>query len=361
VYVPLSGPRGLPEGVGYAPRNHADPSRYATARYRTMIRVSLLLLLVVQTYAHAQSASAPPASSQLDEVLVTGDRPGPGMWRVSKGGHALWILATLRPLPKNMTWRSLAVERRIASSQEVLSPPDVNADVGFFRGLTLIPSLLRARKSPDGRTLEQILPHDLYIRWLALRVKYLGSYDEHRRPILAAVDLYEAVLDQSGLTSNGKVWELVEKTAHKDHVPVQLVELKIKIDDAKGAVRDLGKIPQDAEIACFAKTVERLEVDLQPMRQRANFWSLGDVGGLRSLPYPDEEAACLNAFLEVPEFRDKYDSARSQLDDLWILTAEAALEKNVSSFAVLPITRLLKEDGALERLRRQGYEVHEPR
>jgi hypothetical protein len=327
---------------------------------RTAVSVSVLMLLGVQPFCQAQSPPDAPASPAIDEVLVTGERPGPGMWRISKRGHDLWILATLRPLPKNMTWRSVLVEQRISGSQLVLSPPDVDVDVGFFRGLTLIPALLRARKSPDGRTLEEILPHDLYIRWLALRVKYLGSYDEHRRPILAAIDLYEGAMNQSGLTDNGMIWAAVDKTARKDHVSVQRVELKIKLDDAKGAVRDLGNIPQGAEIDCFAKTVERLEVDLPPMRQRANFWALGDIQGLRSLPYPDDEAACLNAFLAVPQFKDQYESARSRLEDLWLSSATAALDGNVSSFAVLPITTLLKDDGAIDRLRKQGYEVQEP-
>ena len=327
---------------------------------RAAISVSVLLFLGAQPSCRAQPVPAASANSEIDEVLVIGERPGPGMWRIAKNGHDLWILATLRPLPKDMTWRSLAVEQRIASSQSVLSPPDVDVDVGFFRSLTLIPALLRARKSPDGRSLEQILPHDLYIRWLALRVKYLGSYDEHRRPILAAIDLYEGALKHSGLTDNRMVWGVVEKAAYKDHVPVQLVQLKIKMADAKGAVRDLGNIPQGAEIDCFAKTVERLEVDLQPMRQRANFWALGDIQGLRSLPYPDEEAACLNAFLAVPQFKDQYESARSRLEDLWISSAKTALDNNASSFAVLPIATLLKDDGAIDRLKKQGYEVQEP-
>jgi hypothetical protein len=318
--------------------------------------------LSLRSWGLVLDVPAPQASAPLDEVLVTGERPGPGMWRVSKGDHDLWILATLEPLPKNMTWRSQAVESRIASSQVVLQPPSVDADIGFFRSLTLIPSLLRARKSPDGRTLEQILPHDLYIRWLALRVKYLGSTDdEHKRPMLAALDLWLHALDQSGLTANEVVWESIEKVAHQDHVPLQPVVLKIKVADAKGAVHDLDKIPQDAEISCFTKTVERLETDLQPMRQRANFWSLGDIEGLRSLPYPDEETACLNAFLAVPEYREQFERAREQLSDLWMSTAEGALDKNVSSFAVLPMTVLLKEDGLLDRLKAQGYAVQEPR
>lgn len=327
---------------------------------RAAALASALMLLGARPYCHAQSPTDVTTNPAIDEVLVTGERPGPGMWHISKDGHDLWVLATLRPLPKNMTWRSVLVEQRIASSQEVLSPPDVDVDVGFFRGITLIPALLRARKSPDGRTLEEILPHDLYIRWLALRVKYLGSYDEHKRPILAAIDLFESALNQSGLTDNTGVWSTVEKAAKKDHVPVQPVQLKIKLQDAKGAVHDLGNIPQGAEIDCFAKTVERLEVDLQPMRQRANFWSLGDIQGLRSLPYPDGEGACLNAFLAVPQFRDQYESARSRLQDLWLSSAKTALANNASSFAVLPITALLKDDGAIDRLKQQGYEVQEP-
>jgi hypothetical protein len=336
----------------------------AIPRSTALLCAALLVALCPACWSDvpAPPAAAPAANDTLGEVLVTGERPGPGMWRVSKGAHDLWILATLQPLPKNMTWRSERVEQRIAGSQVVISPPRIDADIGFFRGLTLIPSLLRARKSPDGKTLEQLLPHDLYIRWLALRVKYLGSGDdEHKRPMLAALDLYQRALDRSGLTSNETVWETIEMAAHKDRVPLQTVVLKMQVEDAKGAIHDLNKIPQQAEIACFAKTIERLETDLQPMRQRANFWSLGDIEGLRSLPYPDEEVACLNAFLAVPEFREQFERARTQIQDLWLSAADAALDKNASSFAVLPMTLFLKEDGLLDRLRARGYAVEEPK
>ena len=114
---------------------------------RAVVLGSMFMLVGVQPYCHAQSSSDIPANPPIDEVLVTGERPGPGMWRISKDGHDLWILATLRPLPKNMTWRSVLVEQRIAGSQAVLSPPDVDVDVGFFRGITLIPGFLKRRRS----------------------------------------------------------------------------------------------------------------------------------------------------------------------------------------------------------------------
>ena len=331
------------------------------------LAVALLCGAPFNSYVHAQNNSAtvsPPAAAteSLDEVLVTGERPGPGMWRVSKGEHALWILATLEPLPKKMIWRSTAVEQRIAISQTVLAPPNVDADVGFFRSMTLLPALFRARHSPDGETLEQALPHDLYMRWLALRVKYLGSGngDEKIRPILAALDLYTHAIDAAGLTDDEGVWDIVEQTAHKRRVPVQPVTLKLAIDDPKGAIRQLGAIPKDAEVNCLATTIQRLETDLQPMRERANLWSLGDVHGLRKITYPDERTPCLNAFFAVPALREPMQQARAKLIDAWLAAAQSALDKNVSSFAVLPISQLLEADGYLARLRSKGYVILEP-
>jgi hypothetical protein len=316
----------------------------------------------ISSYAADTQASAPTPDVSLDEVLVTGERPGPGMWRVAKGDHELWILATLEPLPKKMKWRSAAVEDRIALSQAVLAPPNVDADVGFFRGITLLPSLLRARHSPDGQTLEQTLPHDLYIRWLALRVKYLGSGggDETLRPLLAALDLYLHAIDAVGLTSDDGVWDVVEQTAHKHRVPVLPVTFKLPLDDPKGAIRELGSIPRDAEVACLASTVQRLETDLPPMRERANLWSLGDVRGLRAMTYPDESMTCLNAFFAVPALREPMQQARAKLFDLWLAAADAALDKNLSSFAVLPINELLEPQGLLARLQAKGYVIVEP-
>ena len=311
----------------------------------------------------ALAAAEPPvASASLDEVLVTGERPGPGMWRVSKENHDLWILATLEPLPKKMTWRSQAVEARIAASQSVLAPPQVEPRIGFFRGLTLLPSVMRARSSPDGETLEQALPHEVYMRWLALRVMYLGGSDEHLRPMLAAFDLYTHALDQSGLSSDDSVWTVVQQTARKHGVPIVPVVLELSIEDPKGAIRELGQIPRAAEVDCLESTVKRLETDLQPMRQRANLWSLGDVEGLRAARYPEERIACLDALYSVPKLRDQVAEAKTKLTGAWLAAAVSALDKNISTFAVLPIAALLKTPGGwLDLLRTQGYSVQEPR
>ena len=138
----------------------------------TMLAFALGSMLVMPLHAQQAAPQAavadPPVSTQAvpgdgirteATVVVTGEQPGPGLWLVRKGGHDLWILGTLNPLPAGMRWQSKQVEQVIANAQEVIRAPRVSFDVkvGFFRGLTLLPSMLGARKNPDGKTLQQVV------------------------------------------------------------------------------------------------------------------------------------------------------------------------------------------------------------
>ena len=321
-------------------------------------------LLVCSAVAvnHAVNAEVPAAATTpLEEILVVGEQPGPAMWRVTKGEHTLWILATLEPLPKDMVWHSKSVDERIAASQLVLSPPELSAHVGFFRTMTLVPSLLHARHAPNGETLEQSLPHDLYIRWLALRVKYLGYADDEKlRPMLAAADLYRHAIDQVGLTHDSHVWQRVEATARAKHVPVQPVSLEVPIDNPKQYVRDLSAIPSAGEIDCLRSMVGLLETQLPVMRKRANLWSTGDIEQLRGLLRPDVTETCTGAVLVVPSFQQEYTKVSAQIQSAWLAAAEKAIAANSSTVAVLPMAELLKPDGGLAIFRARGYEITEP-
>lgn len=319
-------------------------------------------LAAFSVVAAIQTPTQPPLSdAQLGEILVVGQQPGPGLWRISKGDHDLWIFATLTPLPKQMIWSATDVERRIAESQAVLAPPRIDPHIGFFRSLTLLPSLLRARHNPDGRTLEQVLPHDLYMRWLGLRVKYLGnSSDEKLRPMLAAFDLADHALDEEGLDDDPGIWKRIEAISRRTRVPVEPVVLDLRVSDEKAYVRDLTQISAEREVACLRSTVEHLQRDLPHLRERANLWSLGDVDRLRPLLPADEPIECFDAVMSVSRFRNEYDEVSRQLDTLWISRAEEALRTNRGTVAVVGIKKLLAADGFLAQLRSRGYEIREP-
>ena len=156
-------------------------------------------LLLLPSLPALADAPTPEPAAQLETVVVSGEQPGPGLWKVSKGEHVLWILGTLSPLPKKISWISRDVERTIAASQQVLMAPliSVKFDGGMLGGLFLLPSVLKARNNPDKQTLAEVLPADLYARWQPLKLKYIGRGNgvEKRRPIFAAEQLYEEAVD----------------------------------------------------------------------------------------------------------------------------------------------------------------------
>lgn len=96
-------------------------------RMRWMI-ASWMLGIVSINQARAES-DVHPMIGATEEVLVVGEHPGPGLWKVSKGSHTLWLLGTYVPTPKGMIWRSKQVESVIEVSNEVLGPYSVSLRV----------------------------------------------------------------------------------------------------------------------------------------------------------------------------------------------------------------------------------------
>jgi uncharacterized protein YbaP (TraB family) len=332
---------------------------------RIFVCIALLLFGIVAS-AQTQPA-APPAdnaadATTLDTVLVTGEQPGPGLWKVSKGDHVLWILGTQYPLPKKMIWRAQQVEETIAQSQEVIADATGKVDIGFFRMLTLVPAVLSARKNPDHASLRDVLSPELYARWTALKEKYIGRDTgvERLRPMLAANELYDKALDKSGLVKTGEIWASVKKAAKKNNVRITEPEASIPVDDPKQTIRDFESTTGDLDAACLDATMKRLESDLDAMRQRANAWAIGDIAALGSLPHGDLRRPCLNALSTNPRLRDQLDAAHKRVVDVWIAAAEKALAENHSTFALLPMSELLDADGRLAPLRAKGYTVEEP-
>jgi hypothetical protein len=298
----------------------------------------------------------------IEEVVVSGEQPGPGLWKVSKGDHVLWILGALQPLPQKMTWRSRSVESVIAESQEVLANTSVDADIGFFKGVMLAPSLIGIRKNPEGATLEEILPADLYARWLTLKARYIGrdSGIEKWRPIFAAQALYSKAIEKSGLTYSNLVWPVVTKIAKKHDIKITTPQITVAIDKPRAVIKEFKKSSLD-DIECFAKTLERLETDLDAMRARANAWAVGDVEALSRLPYPDQNAACRSSIMNSQVVQERgFQDVPARMATAWVNAAEVALANNETTFAVLSIVEILRPEGYVAKLRARGYVVEAP-
>ena len=307
-------------------------------------------------------APAPSSGDPIEEVVVSGEQPGPPLWKVSKGDHVMYVLGTLTPLPRNITWRSREVEGVIARAKQIVAQESVSANIGFFRGMRLLPAAMRARKNPDGAQLKDVLPADLYARWFRLKARYIGNDKglEEWRPMLAGYELYSKALEKSGLARSNVVWPVIKKLAKKYDVPINEPHVKIDVDDPKGLIKDFTETPREADIACFRATLERLETDLEPMKQRASAWAEGDLETLQRLQSPTQEATCLDAITSVPSLQEEYAKMRAVALAEWMQIIETALARNDVTFAILPMSDLLKPNNRLTQLQAKGYTVEKP-
>ena len=311
---------------------------------------------------------APPAGADatLEEVLVTGRQPGPGLWKVSRpgdpNGRVLWILGNHSPLPKKMTWRSTELAAALAASQAVLAPVSVSASAGPLGGITLLPSLIGVRRNPEGERLQEVVPADLYARWLPLKARYLGNNDdvEDWRPIFAAQELYRAALKKNDLVPYDGVWPAVEKLARKARVPITQPEIELKVKKARAAIKEFKSTPL-ADVECFSRTLQRLESDLDLMRERANAWAVGDVARLKTLAPVERASACIGVMLESSFMQERgYGDVLERVRNAWLVAAEQALARNASTVAVLSVDEILKPNGYVAHLKKKGYVVEDP-
>jgi hypothetical protein len=322
------------------------------------------LALLACAAALATGAEEPPPP--IEEVLVTGQQPGPGLWKVTRpaGGtdHVLWILGSYGPLPKKMSWRSAELEAALAESQAVIAPVSMRASVGALGGVTLLPSLVGLRRNPDDARLEDVVPPDFYARWLPLKERYIGRDGDvdKWRPIFAAQELWEQALRKSGLEPFGVVWPAVEKRARKARVKIIEPEVKVRLEKPRAAIKEFKQAPLD-DLECFAMTIERLESDLELMKVRANAWASGDVEKLRALAPVDNASACIAVALNAQVLQERgAGDWPAQRAAAWLEAVETALAANASTVAVLSIDQILRTDGFVAQLRARGYVVEDP-
>ena len=336
--------------------------------YRLISLATLLSLFTCAAIAQSSVATTVPPVV-LDTMMVSGTQPGPGMWKVANGDHVLWIVGTHSPLPVKMNWRAKGVENIVSQAQEILGEPGVGISLkqlGYWTALTLLPNAFEVRKSPDSAVLKEIVPADLHRRWVVLRDQYVDGYNtedndiERWRPMFAARELFSGAIKQMDMSNANVVWPVIHAAAKKHNVKVTAMTLSPEINDARGAMREFHATRLD-DLACFAKTIERVETDLDATRRRANAWATGDVDALRKLPESDQRAACDAAFRNA-SFLKKLNGQDllAQVEKMWLDGVEKALTTNKVTLTALPITRLIAADGYLAKLKARGFVVAEP-
>jgi hypothetical protein len=279
----------------------------------------------------------------------------------------MWVVGLYAPLPPNMEWDDSRVDRLIGQSQEVLAPPGAAVGVGWLGGLkalVALPSAIGVMRNPDGATLHDVLPADVYARWSVLKAKYIGEDDdvERYRPFFAAQELQNAGMKKSGLSGGVEVRKQIESIAKKRDVKLTQTGFSVILDDPGGMLKDFKK-SQMEDTACFTKTLARFEGDIDAMRMRANAWANGNIAEISSLDYAEREDACHDAIVNSPaaQKHPAFQNMRERRLASWLKAAEKALDNNTSTVAMLSMGNILGPKSYLAALQARGYTVESPK
>lgn len=340
-----------------------------------MRRVALIaVLLLVCAAARAQtppasatSAAAPAAGASittLETVTVTGVMPGPGLWKVTRGTHVLWILGVVPVLPAGIEWQSSQVAQAVAASQTVLEPPGVKlkVDTNWLGKLFLLPSIYHAKRNPDGKTLKDVLMPDLYARWETAKQRYFGDDHgiERYRPILAAAKLMKKAQRENGLRGDGEITEKVVALAKQHGAKLDKPQTTLEIKEPRQAVKAFAAEGPDG-VACLALVLDVVERQLPEFRARANAWATGDLVTLRKINASAYRSACQSAITGAGFAKALgIDNLPGDIENAWLTAANTALAANAQTFAVLPMHDLLDAHGYLAALQARGYTVTAP-
>jgi len=295
-------------------------------------------------------ADEPPA--QIDEVVVSTERAGPGLWHVQRGTAQLWIFGTLSPLPKDMTWRSKQLEELLDHTDQLLVAKPL--EVGVARAVWLMLTERNLFVLGHGRKLEDVLPADLYARFAAQRAKFSNdpSKWEKYRPIIAAAFLEEDALHQVGLSTRLDLAEEVRSLAHKHHVRVE----EFKVTGLHDVLDALKTLPAATENKCVAASLATIETGLPRLIDRAQAWTTGDIERIQRLPEEAEVAACRAAVTVDPGAGDLL----ALLRKTWLDNMERHLQGGGVTLAVVNTDMLIESGGFVDELRARGYTVDVP-
>jgi hypothetical protein len=324
-------------------------------RRRSQQVAAALACLLASASAFAQSPppvapATPPAdeSAVVQELLVVARRPGPALWRVTRGDSEVVILGGLSPIPHSLEWDHIRVEHALQDSTVLFLPPS-KVRIGLFDAAGMF---LRqgALKPAHGADMESALPPDLRARFDKARdgLHLDPKRYQHWKPAVAGLLLLGDFRRAAGL-SEDKPGTTVARLAHAAHAEVRVVgEFKAKpLFDAAAKMSDA------QNLTCLSAALDDIDREAGHAVPAAKAWAVGDLKGVRENTSASLLDRCL---LQLPNVQSELEQGTRDA----VSTIDAALNRPGRSVAVIDLTFLLRPNGVLDRLKAQGAQISVP-
>jgi uncharacterized protein YbaP (TraB family) len=321
--------------------------RHAAAKFPAAKFLTASLIAGILAAGACRATQVP-----LDEIIVTAERAGPGMWHVRRGAANVWILGSISPLPRDITWRSKQVETVLESTSQVLVQKPL--EISIPRVLWMLIADRKFLMVGGGKRLKDVLPADLHARFAAQRSTVGEDEDkwERYRPIIAAAFLQQAAFHRVNLSMRLDLGAALRVLAKKHGVRIE----EIKVAGVSDMLEALKTMPAATERTCVEASLSTIESGLPRLVDRAQAWAVGNVERIENLPELKEVDACRSALDDGKGALDVIGRIRST----WLENIEKHLRSDGTTIAVVNLDMLMERGGLLDELRAKGYEVDAP-
>ena len=306
--------------------------------------------------ATAQPAPEPitptvPEWAEIETVVATA-APGPALWHVTKGNSEVWILGMIGNLPKGITWNSTSLSEAMKGSRSVITGPNASLGVGgvLSAGWLLITNCCSFFRLDEGK-LDDFLSPPTRAKLAAMRESVGGDAKLYQgdEPLRAAMRLGADFAEKHNLRGDNPM-TVVMKLADTHDLKRQAASNFDPLPIAREAL----KLKPQQQLPCLEAEMEDIDRRVLHARPMAEAWAVGNIKGIKEHFSESRSLECITAAVRT-------------LGAVWqnrvpsiVAAIETALDNPGKTFAVVDMASLLRKDGVLERLEKDGLTIEGP-
>jgi len=328
---------------------------------RLILTSVFLVLLLSTTTTHAEKKNIDRSLTKpVEEVIVSGRRPGPPLWRIENGENTLWVFAVVSTMPKSFEWDSSGIDHVLSESQQYfpLIERDLYASIlNPIKAIGMLRRFNKLKKISDERTIKDYLSAQEYDKFSTLKAQYLPNSKkiEKLKPVFAADELFQGAKREYGLVNARKISKAITKLAKQNKLEITKIKVREKIE-SKPIFKAIENLSDAEHSRCLSLVMDTLDDEVGSLINYALLWADGDPKALIDNSVPRLQDSCAEFFLGS----DQAQRIIRQSEESWLSATQKALENNRSSFAVLELHDVIEPEGLLSRLAARGYKLVGP-
>ena len=259
-------------------------------------------------------------------------------WEVKGRTNTVYLLGSVHMLKPDDSALPAEVLQAYQSSKSLVMELDLNGvDSEALLGAGIESTML-----PEGQSLSEVLGVDLYAD-LAEHAKRLGLQAEimdRFQPWFAALLMEQTALSQAGLEAGAGVDEQFAQRARDDDKPI------IALETAEEQLGFFAHLSMPQQRQYLRATLKDLNTEGSDTAVMVQAWQNGDTAALERLMRKESASN--------PELFRMLTTERNQK---WLPKIAALLHEDQNYLVIVGALHLVGEDGLVELLKRQGFEV----